>query len=104
MKRLVKDAPVPEIGLIRGLLERAGIPCVTRNEQLAGALGEIPFLECDPELWVLHDEDLPRARQILEAHQAPPLKASRWHCRECGELIDGQFEVCWRCGTPDPER
>ena len=71
MKRLMRSATVGEIGLVRGLLEQAGIECLTKNEQLAGALGEIPFLECEPELWVLHDEDLPRAQQILANHNAP---------------------------------
>jgi len=101
MKRLLKDSSVAELGLVRGLLERAGIECITKNEQLAGALGDIPFLECEPELWVLHDPDLPRAEEILAAHRAPAIAAGRWRCSHCGELIDGQFEACWQCGTPD---
>ena len=103
MKRLLKDTSAAEIALLRGLLERAGIACITKNEQLAGALGEIPFLECEPELWVVHDEDLPRAGAILASHRAPAQPAGQWRCRHCGELIDGQFEACWQCGTPDRE-
>jgi rubrerythrin len=101
MKRLIRDSSRAEIGLVKGLLERAGVACITKNEQLAGALGDIPFLECEPELWVIHDEDMPRAERILAAHRAPATGAAAWRCRECGELIDGQFEVCWQCGTPD---
>ena len=99
----MRSATVGEIGLVRGLLEQAGIQCLTKNEQLAGALGEIPFLECEPELWVLHDEDLPRAQQILANHNAPASAAGQWRCSHCGELIDGQFGACWQCGNPDPE-
>ena len=103
MKRLIADSTRTEIGLVRGLLERAGIACITKNEQLAGALGDIPFLECEPELWVVHDDDLERARQILSKHRAPAVAASVWRCGACGELIEGQFGACWRCGNPDPE-
>lgn len=99
----MRSSMVSEVGLVRGLLEHAGIECFTRNEQLAGALGDIPFLECEPELWVLHDEDLVRAKRILAAHEAPACASVQWRCRQCGELIDGQFEACWRCGNPDQE-
>lgn len=97
----MRSAMLSEIGLVRGLLERAGIECITKNEQLAGALGDIPFLECEPELWVLHDADLARARSILTTHNAPVVGADQWRCRHCGELIDAQFEACWQCGNPD---
>lgn len=103
MKRLLRSSMTSEIGLIRGLLERAGIACFTKNEQLAGALGDIPFLECEPELWVVHDADLPRAKSILAAHQTPSDKTQQWRCSHCGELIDGQFGACWQCGNPDHE-
>ena len=103
MKRLMRSASVGEIGLVRGLVERAGIKCITKNEQLAGALGEIPFLECEPELWVVHDEDLERAQQILAAHNAPAESRAQWRCDHCGELNEGQFGACWQCGNPDQE-
>jgi hypothetical protein len=103
VKRLLRHSTPTEIGLVRGLLEHAGIECITRNEQLAGALGDIPFLECEPELWVLHDEDLERAQKILDAHRAPAGTASQWRCSRCGELIEGQFGACWQCGNPDRE-
>lgn len=97
----MKHASVAEIGLVRGLLEHAGVACITKNEQLAGALGDIPFLECEPELWVIHDHDLPQAQRILASHEAGAPDARPWRCERCNELIDGQFEVCWQCGTPD---
>jgi hypothetical protein len=101
MKRLMRSSTVSEIGLVRGLLERAGITCLTKNEQLAGALGDIPFLECEPELWIVHDDDLARAKRILAEHEAPASASSRWRCNHCGEIIDGQFGACWQCGNPD---
>lgn len=99
----MRNATIGEIGLVRGLLERDGIKCITKNEQLAGALGDIPFLECEPELWVVHDEDLPQAQRILADHNAPASSTAQWRCSHCGELIEGQFGACWQCGTPDQE-
>jgi hypothetical protein len=101
MQRLMRSSLVSEIGLVRSLLERAGIACFTKNEQLAGALGDIPFLECEPELWVLHDDDLSAAQHILAAHNAPASAAAQWRCVHCGELIEGQFGACWQCGNQD---
>lgn len=101
MKRLLRSALVSDIGLVRGLLERAGIECFTKNEQLAGALGDIPFLECEPELWIIHDADLSRAQIIVAAHMAPASTTEQWRCTHCGEIIDGQFEACWQCGSLD---
>ena len=55
-----------QAGLLKELLEREGIACLIRNEQLFAALGEIPFLECFPELWVVDNEVWPRARMLLD--------------------------------------
>jgi hypothetical protein len=103
MKRLFRSSMMSEVGLIRGLLEQAGIACLVRNERLSGALGDIPFLECEPELWVLNDADLPKAKRILAEHEAPATATSQWRCGHCGEIVDGQFGACWQCGTPDRE-
>lgn len=106
MKRLlklniVKDA---ESELLKQLLDQENIPYTVRNEQLATALGDIPFIECYPELWILDDEDFPRAQQLLDSWQSP-LRAQRrpWTCSVCGEEdLEGQFTACWKCGSPRP--
>ena len=103
MKRLFRSSTMSEVGLLRGLLEQAGIACLIKNERLSGALGDIPFLECEPELWVLQDDDMPKAKRILAEHEAPPDATSQWRCSHCGEMVDGQFGACWQCGTPDRE-
>ena len=53
--------------MVKGLLDEARIPCMIRNEQLAMALGELAPSDCSPEVWILNDEDYPRAREIVEA-------------------------------------
>ena len=94
-----------QIGLLKDLIEKPFIPCVTRNEYLSAASGEIPFTECYPELWVLNDEDYPRAKEILERCLASQSEtAGSWHCPRCEEEIEGQFASCWKCGTEREEQ
>jgi len=89
---------------LRNLLQNAGIRAHIRNERLAGALGEIPFLECWPELWIEHPGDALRARAIIEMElDAPQEVPSPWICRGCGESIGGQFTECGRCGDVRPQ-
>lgn len=88
-----------EAGLLRDLLEQEGIACLVRNEQLFAALGEIPFTECFPELWVVDDETLPRARLLVANWvKAQEEVSASWTCSGCGEMIEGQFGACWQCG------
>lgn len=100
MKRVYSSESLPEIGHLKNILEQAGIACLVKNEQLSGGLGEIPFLECLPELWVLHDADLPRARRLIEQLKES-VTAPAWQCRVCGNRNEGQFAACWSCGAAD---
>ena len=89
MKRLSRGhshESLAHVGHVRNLLEQSGIDCIVKNEQLSGGLGEIPFLECLPELWVLRDADLRRAQAFGGAVEA----------------IEGQFAACWQPRVPGP--
>jgi Putative prokaryotic signal transducing protein len=89
-----------QVGLLKDLLEKSFIRCVIRNEYLSVASGEIPFTECYPELWILNDEDYPRAKEVLDGWLSPQFEAAgSWFCRRCEEEIEGQFASCWKCGT-----
>jgi hypothetical protein len=81
-----------------GSLRAAGIACELRNTTLAGAMGEIPFLECAPQLWIEHDTDEPRALALLAELRQPPAGPA-WVCAECGETVEPQFGACWNCGA-----
>lgn len=86
--------------LLKERLANEGIVCLVRNDELSSALGEIPFVEIYPELWVVDDEVLPRARLLLESwlreEAADPGDA--WSCPRCGETHEAQFGSCWQCG------
>jgi len=88
----------PLAGLLKERLEQEGIACMLRNEELFAAMGEIPFLELRPELWVLDDEVLPRARLLVKSWLAADKDAVPWICPHCGERLEGQFGACWKCG------
>lgn len=82
-------------------LRAAGIRCELRNTSLSGAVGEIPFLECAPQLWIEHDADEARARDILRQLRQPA-EGPGWHCGRCGEYSEPQFGACWQCGAERP--
>lgn len=101
VKRLTSNESIAYLGHLKNLLEQSGVGCIIKNEQLSGGLGEIPFLECLPELWVIRDAQLADAQSLLEelAQSSPPAPA--WRCAGCGESNEGQFAACWNCGRAD---
>ena len=85
--------------LLKERLATEEIVCMVRNDELSTALGEIPFVECYPELWVVDDEVFPRARLLLDQWLNEMSTEQRaWRCAGCGEVLEGQFESCWKCG------
>ena len=82
-------------------LRAAGIRCEVRNTALSGAMGEIPFLECAPQLWLRDERDEARAREILNEIRRP-VTGPTWRCATCGEESEPQFGNCWKCGAARP--
>jgi hypothetical protein len=98
MRKVYTAESLVEIAHLRNVLEAAGIRCTVRNDRLAGVVGEIPFVECWPELWIRNPADLLRARELIaELTRAGP-SGPAWTCADCGESIEPQFAVCWKCG------
>ncbi len=88
---------------IKNVLDADGIDCVIRNEFLPNPLGAVA--ECRPEVWVLDDAAVDRARQIIEELLDPQQSiASVWRCPSCGESVEDQFTECWKCGNARPAR
>ena len=85
-----------------GALRAAGIDCEVRNTVLSGALGEIPFLECAPQVWIRNALDEAPAREML-AQLGRPVDGPPWTCAACGEVLEPQFAQCWQCGAGRPE-
>ena len=93
------------IAHLRNVLALYGIDCVTRKLDLATGAGELPPVECWPELWVMDDERAAEAEALLKKILAP-VEAVRkpWICSHCGEDIEGQFSECWKCGRERENR
>lgn len=102
MRKVHTADSVIDVMHLRNLLEQAGIACVVRNERLGGVVGEIPFLECWPELWVVRPGDALRARGVIElALRGDANEGETWACPACGERIEAAFTECWRCAGGD---
>jgi len=103
MRRVFTTTPMSaDQQIVKDLLDDAEIPCMVRNENLSTALGELPFTECSPEIWIMHDEDFSRATQLVDAWRTAYMQDQvPWVCR-CGEAIEGQFSSCWNCGVERP--
>lgn len=99
LKRVYTAETLVQVVHVQNLLAASGIAAQLRNARLAGALGEIPFLETWPQLWV-DDALYDWATRVIERDlRAPAEPAAPWTCPDCGERIEGQFTACWRCGA-----
>lgn len=102
MKKLYSTDDRISAGHLQSILEEHGIRCVLKNQSLAGAIGELPPIECWPELWIIDDDEFERAQELIDAFFKPLDKHEPdWRC-SCGELIEGQFLSCWNCGSTNP--
>ena len=98
MKKLTSAPTIVMVQHYKNLLEAEGIRTHIRNEHFGSILGEMPFTDTWPQLWVLNDLDYDRAKQLIEGaalDESPPA----WRCRKCGEENEGQFAACWNCGA-----
>ena len=98
MKLLMRCDHLLQAQHLANVLNAAAIPCEVRNVALSGAIGDIPWLECAPQLWLRHDADEAIARRLLEELEEAPATTA-WSCSRCDEQIEPQFAACWKCGT-----
>lgn len=102
MKRVLSAANLIEAQLAADLLASLGIPNHIFNVNASGAVGEIPFVNIQPEIWVDDDSQADHACEILarlEQAEAPADKV----CQHCGEINPGHFLSCWHCAAALPE-
>jgi hypothetical protein len=100
MQRLYSAASLPEAHLVRGLLAASGIEARVLNEYAGGALGELPFAEVAPSVWIKEDRDMLRARQIVSSYENPVPVPGTTRCNNCGEECPNDFAICWQCQRP----
>jgi len=100
LKKVTSADSLVTISHLRNLLVSEGIRAFLKNEHFASIMGEVPFQEVWPELWVENDLDYDRALQLINiAKIAEESPSAPWKCGRCGEDNEGQFAACWNCGT-----
>lgn len=105
MKRLFASSDTVFLEYLRRLLEARGIGAFVRNPTNSGlAAGEVSPAVAQPELWVVPQDYNVAERVLRETREAfSTREGTAWRCPRCGERLEPQFEVCWRCGTERPD-
>ena len=96
MKTVYSAPNISLVSIFQNILDGNGIRCRLKKEFLSAGVGDLPPIECWPQLCV-KDEDYEEAKRIVdEALSEKELPA--WNCDSCHEVIEGQFTECWNCG------
>jgi hypothetical protein len=85
--------------LLRHLLAAHGIKAHVFNENMQGAVGEVPVDSALPQVWVDDERDEPRARELLRQNEIDRSRQGSHFCRKCQEENPATFELCWNCGA-----
>ncbi len=101
MQRIHIAPSLIDAQLAADLLDSLGIPTHIFNVNAAGALGEVPFMNAQPELWVQDDAQASRAREVL-ANVAKTRNKGERNCPHCAEANPAHFLSCWHCGGALP--
>jgi len=100
MKTVYSASNISFVSIFQNILEGHGIRCWIKNEFLTAGMGEIPAIECWPQLCV-DDDDFVEGERIVKEALSEKVMAV-WKCDSCHEDIEGQFTECWKCGQSRP--
>ena len=96
MKKLYTAGDIIEAQLLNSLLKVQGISSLLKNEGLQSGVGELPFVEMWPEVWIMEQKDWFSATCVLETFK-PLDTLEDWMCARCSLTNPGTFETCWSC-------
>lgn len=103
MRRIYAAGNIQDAYLLQGLLTEAGIETKILNEFAQGGVGEIPFTQAYPEIWLTNENDGPdyikAAQEIIAQFEQRPSHIDTCVCKNCHEENPETFETCWACGT-----
>lgn len=103
MRKIYEHIDFARVGHYQSILESEGIRTYIKNSGASIGMGEIPFTQLFPELWVTDDADYGRALEVLRPyHQNEFEENPDWECPKCGEAVEGIFGECWNCQTSRP--
>lgn len=101
MIKVYESFNISQVGQAESLLNAEGIETFIRNEFASSVMGEVPFVEVCPQLFILNAAEEERARELLQPFENQPT-APDWHCQQCGMEVDGPLGMCWSCGSLRP--
>ncbi len=102
--KVFEDFDLARVGHIQSVLASAGIRTLLKNQFMSSVMGEIPFVEVLPELWILDDRDLGRAQELIRNLLEQPVEdLPDWECGSCGTAVASVFSHCWNCGRAHDE-
>jgi hypothetical protein len=103
MIKVFEDFDLATVGRYQSLLEAEGIRTYLKNQYTSSVLGEIPFLEGIPQLWILEERDLAQANSLIrKLAQAGEVTGPDWACPNCQAEVDAVFDRCWNCEQARP--
>ncbi len=94
--KLFTAGDIIEARLLQAFLRSQGVDTVIKNESLQTGLGELPFVESWPEVWLIQARDWDKAHQLLAGFISRET-IGEWSCPVCGERNPDTFELCWVC-------
>jgi ribosomal protein L40E len=100
MRRLFLASDLIEAHLLEAMLQERGIQSFIKNQDLQSGVGELPFVEMWPEVWLNHETDFDIAQIVLNELMSKR-QSDGWCCLQCHERNPGTFELCWRCEGGD---
>ena len=100
MKRLTTAPNLALATLWSDMLTHAGIASTVQRAYASSIAGELPPDQTLPEIWIMDNDLLSKARVLLDDLRQPQHR--HWYCPGCGEVVDGPFEECWNCGKAMP--
>lgn len=105
MQKVYEHEQLLWVAQAQQILAAADVACSIRNEFSSNVMGEIPFVEVWPELWIHDPGQAPKADALLKQWLKTMRESERtsqdlpnWICGACGEENEGQFALCWSCG------
>lgn len=102
MKRVHIAPTLLDAQLAADALSSLGIVSHIFNANAAGAMGEVPFMQTQPEVWVDDDTQETQACEALAGLLNARPRAEK-NCSHCGESNPGNFLSCWQCGHTLPD-
>jgi hypothetical protein len=103
MIKVFEDFDFSRVGQMQSLLESHDIRTFLKNQYGSSVMGEVPFVEVVPQLYILEEGDLARAKQLLQLDLPVGQADEDWVCDECGVDVEGVFDRCWKCGARQTE-